>query len=53
MWPFNGGGQGNPLSRYSRLENPMDRGHKESDTTEATQQAHTNGSLKNHFHPNI
>ena len=22
---------------------PMDRGHKESDTTEATQQAHTDG----------
>ena len=36
MWLFNGGGHGNPLSRYSCLENPTDRGHKEADTTEAT-----------------
>ena len=43
-----GGGHGNPL-RYSYLENPMDRGawwaspwgHKESDTTEVTEHAHT------------
>ena len=30
-----GGGIGNPL-QYSCLENPMDRGHKESDMTEGT-----------------
>ena len=44
-----GEGHGNPLV-YSCLENPMDRGawwarvhggHKESDTTEATEHAHT------------
>ena len=51
-----GGGRGEPL-QYSCLENPMDRGawqashtawvtqdlagHTESDTTEATQQAHS------------
>ena len=44
-----GEGNGNPL-QYSCLDNPMDRGawqatspwgHKESDTTEVTQHAHT------------
>ena len=50
-----GGGQGNPL-QYSFLVNPMDRslvdspwGCKESDTTEATQHAHTL-TFSVHFH---
>ena len=46
-----GGGHGNPL-QYSWLENPMDRGdwrapwgHKELDTTEATEDTHTKGTF--------
>ena len=49
-----GGGHGNPL-QYSCLENPMDTGPwranspvglKESDTTEATEHAHTRVRLE-------
>ena len=48
-----GGGHGNPL-QYSRLENPQRQrslvgyspwGHKESDTTEATEHARPGGSM--------